>query len=1421
MTTSDFSDEPRERAPAEGLPLVGPDDAEQAAATTGEAVLPERKPRALPVVGLGGSAGGIPALRRFFDGAAPGSGMAFVVVLHLAPDHHSVLPELLQHATSLKVQAARDGIRLEADHVYVIPPGKHLTMIDGHLRLTDLRPEPGRRIAVDLFFRSLADTHGPRAVAIVLSGADGDGASGLKRIKERGGLAIAQDPGEAENPSMPRAAIETGLVDWVLRVGEMDARIRGYLDLSTRLRLPAEEDARGAVPAPDGERDQRLRDILDFMRSRTGHDFNSYKRATVVRRISRRMQVCGVEDLEGYLEALRTRPGEAAALVAELLISVTNFFRDREAFDALEPRLARLLADKRQDQVFRLWVAACATGEEAYSMAMLLLEHARRLEAPPRLQVFACDLDDEAIRVARAGTYPESIVADVSEERLRNFFTKVPGGYVVRREVREMVLFATHDLLRDAPFSRIDLLSCRNLLIYLKREAQGRCFEIFNFALNPAGVLFLGASETVPEDNTLFEALDKRHRVYRQRPVERLGLPVAIARDENAMRRVLQQHDHMKHAVTSLPGQALMARPLSLAMAAPARDAGAPGQCSTAELHARLLGRWGPASALIDADHDLVHLSENASRFLRFPEGGITSNLLRLVQPALRVDLRAALLAAEERGQPIEVHGRALELAGAPVLLDLRVVPAGDLAPGHFLVLFHAREAKPADGAAVVAAAPDGDTRIIVAQLEQELTRASARLRATVEQYEVSTEELKASNEELQAMNEELHSAGEELETGREELQSVNEELTTLNADFKNRVEELGQANSDLHNLMSATQIATLFLDRELRVMRYTPTAAPLFNLIGSDVGRPISDLQQRLDYPELAADAREVLASLVPVDREMRAEDRWLLARVLPYRTVDDHIAGVVLSFVDITDRRAFEAALRASEEQFRRAIEDAPVPVIMQAEDGRVLQVSQSWSASSGFAATELPTFDAWLDHADAPGAARLRERLRALFDGRSEVVEAELEMTTRAGAVRHWIFAASAPGRLHDGRRFIVGVVSDITERRRAQEQLRESEDRLRLIVENARDYAIFSLDLERRITSWNSGAQALLGYTHDEAIGLAVDALFTPEDRAAGVPSAEAVTALAEGRATNERWHLRKDGSRFWASGALMAMRDGPGTALGLVKIFRDQTDELHARRAMEQAREQLRAALRETEVARDQAEAAGKAKDRFLAVLSHELRTPLNPVLLGAQLLARTRGLPPSALETIGVIERNVRLQAHLIDDLLDVTRIMHGKLELSIEPVDLRLAIARAIEVSQSDIEAREQRLEVALEATRHDVEGDARRLQQVFWNLLKNASKFTPRQGRIHLRTRDEGDRVVVEVSDSGVGFEPGDAERIFSVFEQGSRDVTARYGGLGLGLAIAQASVRAHGGRIGTRSAGPGAGATFTVELPLAPPA
>ena len=1570
---------------------LAPDHAEQEMAAGLSNDAPTYSYQQLPMIGLGGSAGSIPALQTFFQSMPRDSGLAFVVVMHLSAEHESSLAEVLQSWTTMRVEQVVDTVKVKPNHVYVIPPGKQLAAADGHLELADLPIERGRRVAVDLFFRTLGDTHGPNGAAIVLSGADGDGAIGLKRVKERGGLTIAQDPNEALHPSMPEEAIATGLVDWVLRAADMPERLVKYYERAQEIKLPPEEGSSLDEPAPTyphrsiAESEAALREILAFLAARTGRDFSHYKRATVLRRIGRRMQVTGMNDLPAYLAFLRADAVETANLLQDMLISVTNFFRDRDAFGELERQVPLLFRDKASSDQVRVWVAGCATGEEAYSIAMLLYEHARTLDAPPQIQVFATDIAEGAVRSAREGVYPETIAADVSEERLRRWFVKELHGYRVRREIREIVLFALHDALKDAPFSRLDLVSCRNLLIYLKSDAQTRLFDIFHFALRQSGRLFLGSSESLDASSSLFTSIDKKNRIYECVPTARNRLPVPIG--TSLLAQTLKANGGRDQRPTfprlNEDADALARTQLKVAVNRNATKA--------SELHYRLIERFGPPSVVVNADHEIVHMSNAVGRLLQFTGGEPTQNLLLLIHPMLRLDLRAALFTAMNSRTPSEQTDLPLELEGKRFRVGILVAPANDLGQDYLLVLFNIRE----EDITADTQRPDADAQVADSELKRDLEKTRAQLRDTVEQSEASTEELRASNEELQAINEELRSATEELETSREELQSINEELGTVNVELKNKVEELGRANSDLHVLMGANAIATIFLDRELRIMRYTPTAVDLFNLIHTDIGRPLSDLTHRLDYPEMERDARRALGELMPSEREVHADNRWFLARALPYRASDERIGGVVFSFVDITARRAAEQALRELQQEqaadlaamvklqelssrllnavelppLLRQLLDATIemqradfgcvqlfnpstnrlemvahrgfdPSLLErferleyarfgasgrsiAKRGRIVVVDvdddESYKPLRGFAAEagyravhSTPLFDrndqplgVLTTHFRQPHNPSERElRLTDLYARQfadviafkvaeqtlrtsEEALRAMVEQTplgvVRCGFSGYLEFAnqrfCEIVGRTvdelyqlrfheithpedlptneklfarlaRDGtpfqmeQRFIRGdgslvwvalsasvlrdregrpetataLVLDLTERNRALDASRETEERLRLVLENAREYAIFTMNNDRHIASWNSGAQRLVGYSEAEVIGQSGDIIFTPEDRAAGAPEHEAEVAFAEGRSADERWHLRKDGSRFWGSGSMMAMHDANNQTIGLLKIFRDETAARETSEALERSEAELTRALMDNQIARSELEAASRAKDRFLAVLSHELRTPLTPVVMAVQTLTRRPDIPEPARDALEMIRRNVKIESHLIDDLLDLTRVTRGQFEVVTEPMDIHAAIRGAVEICESDIRGKDQTLTIALEADTYVINGDFTRLQQVVWNLLKNASKFTRRGGVIRLSTASGEKNFCLTVADNGIGIDPTSLPTIFEAFTQGGEWVSREYGGLGLGLAISKATIEAHGGSIKVESGGAGLGSTFTVELPLA---
>jgi len=966
------------------------------------------RPGGLGVVGIGASAGGVKALKDFFANVEPGHGLAYVVIVHLSENHESMLAEILQTGTKMPVSQVTETVTVEPDHVYVIPPTKHLEMVDGIIRLAERTQTHGRRVPIDLFFRTLGEAYGKHAYAVVLSGAGNDGTMGIERVKEEGGLAFAQEPADAEYDSMPRSAIATELVDVVLPAALIPAKILAMRRLEEEL---AEQEA--VVTARDHESDLEaadLREVLTLVRLRTGHDFSNYKRPTLLRRIGRRLQVNELTHTSAYLKLLKEKPEEVQRLLRDLLITVTNFFRDKESFQYLEQEvIPKLFEGKTSADMVRVWSCGCGTGEEPYSLGMLLHEYAATLPDPPRIQIFGSDINEEAIRAAREGSYAVSITADITPERLNRFFVRRGNSYQIVKELRESVLFAPHNVLRDPPFSQLDLVSCRNLLIYLNRDMQDRVMDLFNFALHAGSYLFLGSSEAAENRESTFHVTDKKHRVYKNL--------------DGSKRRAASLAPVLGQWEVRFP-------PAKLERVEPG--------FSFAGLHHRVAELYAPPSILVNDEYDLVHMSDRAGRFMRFAGGEPSKSLLKTIHPALRLDLRAALTAAAQENRQAEFRNIRLVLDGADVLVNVIVRPVElpDSPRRFFLVVFD-DERKPVheEGTHAVFEALGGDSALesVVRRLEEELQQAKERLRLTIEHGEVSTEELKASNEELQAINEELRSATEELETSKEELQSVNEELLTVNNELKEKVMEIGRVNSDLQNLMHSTDIGTIFLDRGLLIKRYTRRVEQLFNVIASDLGRPFEHLTHKFDYAGLPQDCATVLSTLTTLEREVRVGSTGgcFLARISPYRTLEDRIDGVVISFVEITELRRLTDRLQEHEFLLRMAQEGAKAGVwTVDLDDGTAWwsdECSRLYQQEPG---TVAMTAENWIVAMHPHEEGAIREAIEQAVATHSKYA---YEMKLGSAEGERWILEVGRAFYGHSGTaKRLAGISLDVTER-----------------------------------------------------------------------------------------------------------------------------------------------------------------------------------------------------------------------------------------------------------------------------------------------------------------------------------------------------------------------------------------------------
>ncbi|MEH2278878.1 MAG: chemotaxis protein CheB [Nostoc sp.] len=1213
-----------------------------------------------PIVGIAASAGGLEAFTQLLEHMSTDTGMAFVLIQHLNPNHKSLLSEILARATQMPVSEVESGVTVEPNQVYIIPPNTKMILSGGVLQLTPREKVQGKYMPADAFFTSLAANRGHKAIAVVLSGMDGDGSLGLKAIKAAGGMTFAQCEDTARFDGMPSTAVATGNVDFVLppqKIAEELANLSRNLLISDSQpliavdKLPEQEDA--------------LAIIFTLLRSASGVDFSHYKPNTLARRIQRRMLLYKLEQLEDYTQYLQQNPAEVKALYEEILIHVTYFFRDPEAFQLLKEQVfPSIMLSKSVEFPIRIWVAGCSTGEEVFSIAICLLEFLSEKVSPPPIQIFATDISEMAIEKARSGIYVENQMVEVSPERRRRFFNAIEGGaYQINKAVRELCVFARQDLGSDPPFSNLDFISCRNVLIYLDETLQKRILPIFHYSLNPTGFLLLGTSESTGKFSELFTLVDKKYKIYAKkltaiRPIFSFvtsNYPIAKLDEPKPQNENISDEFDLEKKIDQL-----------------------------------ILSHYAPVGVVINDKMEVLQFRGEIDLYLKLAPGKPSVNLFQMVRSGLLVDLRATIYQAQRQKILVRKERLRIEESAQSKIINLEVIP---FKPGtdeelYFLVLFE--EAPPLVNnlsSFNFGNQEQLDLEREIVELREELAKANQEraatqeyLQAVIQEQEHINQDLKVANEEILSSNEELQSTNEELETAKEEIQATNEELNTTNEELRSRNLELHQVNNDLTNLLASINIPILMLTSDLRIRRFTPMAKRLFNFIPADAGRPLSDIRTNLDIPDLEPLILEVLDTLSIKELEVKTQGgHWYNLRIRPYRTIENQIDGVVLVLIDIDVLKRSAARLEEARNYAEAIVETVQVPLIVLDSDLRVNKANRSF----------YETF---------------------------QVLPSQT--------------AQSLIFELGNGQWNLPGLRSLL-------------EDVL------ANNTTIHNLEIEHVF----------------EQIGQK--------------------TILLNG------WKIIQQGD---AQMILLAIED------------------ITERKQFELERSEL---LAQEQSARQQAQIANQAKDEFLSNLSHELRNPLNTILGWAQLF-RTRDFDSSAVTRAWeVVERSARVQAQLIDDMLDVSRITSGKLHLNTRLVDLVSVINAAIESVQLSAEAKT--IQIVSQLNSATVVGDFNRLQQVIWNLLTNAIKFTPADGRVGIILEAVDTHAQIQVSDTGIGISADLLPYVFERFRQGNSSSSKATQGLGLGLSIVRHLIELHGGTVQAQSPGEGKGTTITVRLPL----
>lgn len=1292
------------------------------------------------VVGIGASAGGLEALERFFRAMPPNTGLAFVVIQHLSPDFKSLMDELLARFTSMKLVRVEDPVVMKPNTIYLLPPRKEMVVEEGRLVLKDRSPDQQLHLPISRFFSSLAREMQSKAVAVVLSGTGSDGSLGAADVHDSGGLVLVQSVKSAKFDGMPRSALSLGIADGFGTPEELSALLLQYL------RNPALP-----MPAPGIEQKQQadFDSILESLLEAYGIDFSHYKSSTIIRRIERRLPMAHVTTLLEYGQKLLQNPDELDALYRDLLIGVTRFFRDPEAFELLRSKvIPELVSGIAENEDLRVWVPGCATGEEVYSLGMLILSELDRQKKEAGIKIFATDVHRDSLRTAANGIYAAELLELVPLDLRNEFFTlETNGSYRVSGRLRKIVLFSPQNLLKDVPFNKIDFISCRNLLIYFQPAAQQRAISSFHFALKLKGVLFLGPSESMGELERDFEVIDRSWKMYRKITESRLPLELRLLKPE--------------------------AQPID-------RSSMPLSDVRSMRIYDQMLSRFLPASILVNDRREAVHLIGKVRDFLTLPIGRVTQDVLSMCEGDLRVAVSSVVQNCLRRGEKVVLRKVNCPGHGENRLVDVVAEPFPDKPTNSLFVLVqfigaHAGEL-PLDA--------DGQSLVLSEEVRDRVSHLESELQGTRESMQSLVEELETTNEELQASNEELLASNEELQSTNEELHSVNEELYTVNAEHEEKIRELNRTTNDLKNLMRATEFGVIFLDSEHRIQMFTPMAANIFNLLPQDVGRDIKHITRRIRDENLTDAIQNAISNRQTEERQVVGmEGERYQQRVMPYLNDVGKPVGVVLTYVNVTELTAIQQELKDQ----KAAIDEHAIVTISDAA-GKITYVNDKLCAISKYSRDEL----LGQDHRVLNSGYHPESFFTHLWEtvNRGKIWKGEFNNRNKLGA-NYWVDATIVPFMNADGKPYqFVTISTDLTERKKAEEALRENEQHFRLMVEGVKDYAIYQLDQDGRVLTWNKGAERLKGFRASEVIGKHFSCFHTPEDIAAGVPERVMRSVLENGRFDGEGLLLRQDGTTFWAHIIITALRDEMGKIHGYAKVARDISEK----KKVEEEKARMESKLSET------------AKWESLGLLAGGVAHDFNNILAG--ILGNTEivqaGLPQES-----------KLQPNLNDAKMACLRAGElckqllayaGKGRYILKNADLSKLALETLNLIRLSIS---KRVEVLLElsAPLPLVKMDETQIRQVIMNLVINASEaIGEKQGTIKIRTlvaspelenaealivsseHKAATYVCLEVEDSGCGISPENLKRIFTPF------FTTKFLGRGLGLAAALGIVRSH---------------------------